>query len=155
MLALFFGVSIPLSLFVNYAVTFLEIAWSFSMFLAIFADIPQFYLTLTSGILDWEMILYLVMISAYRLFYLPHWVIRCVFYSINACEMRLMFFRYAVQNQMDPIAAASGICTVSVHLVAYIFIVSKKVAQAPEMQLEDHLIIEDANPKKVEILFDE
>jgi len=138
MVALFFGVSIPLSFFINYRFTFMEITWSFSMFLAIFADIPQFYLTATSGILDWQMVLYLAMISAYRLFYLPHWVIR-----------------YVEEGIIDPIAIISGICTVLVHFVASIFVVSKGVIQAPEMQPEAHLIIEEANPEKVEILFDE
>jgi len=145
MLALFFGVSIPLSLplnyvplsfYVSYLVIFLEIAWSFSMFLAIFADIPQFYLTATSGILDWQMVLYLVMITAYRLFYLPHWAII-----------------YVVEHRCDIISVISGVCTVLVHFIAYLFIAWKKAAQAPEMQLEAHL--EDGNPKKVEILFDE
>jgi len=81
---------------------FMDIAWTASLYLAIQSDGYQFQATFTTGIMDWQIIAYLVLITAYRVFYLLHWHFRfqaegkwdpnTVFAAIGALEIQALGF---------------------------------------------------------------
>jgi len=94
--------SVYLATRVNYGSNFMEIAWATSLSLAIQSDISQFYITATTGIMDWQIMVYLVLITAYRVFYLPHW-----------------YFRFQEQGSWDPLAIFAAIGALETQVLGF------------------------------------
>lgn len=53
----------------------LEFMWAFSMYLSVVADIPQLKALRGAEKKDKLVVLYVVLVFAFRAFYLPHWVL--------------------------------------------------------------------------------
>ena len=67
-----------LSLIFNYKFTLAEILWSFSIFLESVAILPQLFLLQRTGEAETITTHYLAALGAYRAFYIPNWIYRCV-----------------------------------------------------------------------------
>lgn len=56
--------------------TFLEITWSFSIYLEAFAAIPQLAMLRKCGEIEMYMLVYLMMLASYRMLYVANWLYR-------------------------------------------------------------------------------
>lgn len=93
------------AIYINYAPNFIDITWTFSQYLGIVSDCQQFHMNITSGTADRKTIVYLALITGYRLFYMPHWV-----------------FRYFDMGVLDPISWISGVFTFELHLICFLYL---------------------------------
>ncbi|WFD44297.1 endoplasmic reticulum retention protein [Malassezia psittaci] len=73
------GPSILLALLFNYKFTFVEILWSFSIFLEAIAILPQMFLLQRLGEAETITTHYIFALGVYRAFYLFNWVYRLIF----------------------------------------------------------------------------
>ena len=69
---MFFG------LIFNYKFKLTEILWSFSIYLEAVAILPQLFLLQRTGEAETITTHYLAALGAYRAFYIPNWIYRCV-----------------------------------------------------------------------------
>ena len=72
------GPCVLLALIFNYKFSFTEILWSFSIFLESVAILPQLFLLQRTGEAEAITTHYLAALGAYRAFYIPNWIYRCV-----------------------------------------------------------------------------
>lgn len=70
--------SFVLGLIFNYKFTFLEVFWSFSIFLEAVAILPQLFMLQRTGEAETITTHYLAALGAYRALYIPNWIYRCV-----------------------------------------------------------------------------
>ena len=70
------GPSFILSLIFNYKFTFLEVLWSFSIFLESVAILPQLFMLQRTGEAETITTHYLAALGAYRALYIPNWIYR-------------------------------------------------------------------------------
>jgi ER lumen protein retaining receptor len=73
------GPSFILGLLFNYKFTFLEIMWSFSIFLESVAILPQLFMLQRTGEAETITTHYLAALGAYRALYIPNWIYRYVY----------------------------------------------------------------------------
>lgn len=73
-----FFVCLVLGSVFNYSQSLVEIAWSFSIFMASVADVPQLVEYDRMEQKDGWLTAYLVLCFAFRALHLPHWILRCV-----------------------------------------------------------------------------
>ena len=80
------GPCVLLSLIFNYKFTLAEILWSFSIFLESVAILPQLFMLQRTGEAETITTHYLAALGAYRAFYIPNWIYRCVPHlMLSAC----------------------------------------------------------------------
>jgi ER lumen protein retaining receptor len=72
------GPSLLLALIFHYEFTLSEILWSFSVFLESVAILPQLFMLQRTGEAETITAHYLAALGAYRAFYIPNWIYRCV-----------------------------------------------------------------------------
>ena len=70
--------SLILGLIFHYKFTFIEIMWSFSIFLESVAIMPQLFMLQRTGEAETSTTHYLAALGAYRAFYIPNWIYRYV-----------------------------------------------------------------------------
>jgi len=92
-----------LALMFTYNSSFLEVAWAFSQYIKIVADIPQLILMFNPNNRDWKMVTYIGLLSGFIGFYILHWVGRYVSYGI-----------------WDPISSVPGFVEAMILVVAWI-----------------------------------
>ena len=73
------GGSLILALIFNYNFTFVEVLWSFSIFLESVAILPQLFMLQRTGEAETITTHYLAALGGYRALYIPNWIYRCVF----------------------------------------------------------------------------
>jgi len=135
--------SVYLATRVNYGSNFMEIAWATSLSLAIQSDVSQFYITATTGIMDWQIMVYLGLITAYRVFYLPHW-----------------YFRFREEGSLDTFTSSAAIGTLSGHAMGFCCIavanvrrrmrknvpeIASEEAAQPLLDIKDPIVAEEKN----------
>ncbi|PIO61869.1 ER lumen protein retaining receptor, partial [Teladorsagia circumcincta] len=81
-----------LALLVNHEFTFMEIMWTFSIYLESVAIMPQLFMLSRTGNAETITAHYLFALGSYRALYIVNWV-----------------FRYYTENFFDPIAVVAGI----------------------------------------------
>lgn len=80
------------ALIFNYEYSFLEILWSFSIWLESVAILPQLFMLQRTGEADTITVHYIAALGAYRALYIPNWI-----------------WRYATEGHIDTIAVVAGI----------------------------------------------
>lgn len=80
-----------LAMLVNHSFTFVEIAWTFSIYLEAVVIIPQLYMISRTGKAETITYLYIIPLGLYKFLYIANWV-----------------FRYWAQGFYDYIAIAAG-----------------------------------------------
>ncbi|KZT59178.1 ER lumen protein retaining receptor [Calocera cornea HHB12733] len=89
-----------LSLIFNYGYTWLEIPWSFSIFLESVAILPQLFMLQRTGEAETITTHYIAALGAYRALYIPNWI-----------------FRYFTEdNGVDAIAVVAGIVQTALYV---------------------------------------
>eukprot|EP00038_Savillea_parva_P027626 m.60693 g.60693 ORF g.60693 m.60693 type:complete len:213 (-) comp7970_c0_seq1:2728-3366(-) len=83
--------SVVLALIANYAFTFLEVLWAFSIYLEAVAILPQLFMIQKTGSAENITSHYLFALGSYRAFYILNWI-----------------YRYYLDGHVDPIAIAAG-----------------------------------------------
>jgi len=68
------GPCLILALFFNYQFTFVEVCWSFSIFLESVAILPQLSMLQRTGEAETITMYYLATLGMYRAFYIPNWI---------------------------------------------------------------------------------
>ena len=81
--------SMLLALCFNYSYSLSEITWSFSIFLASIADVPQLMEYERMEKKDRLLTVYLILCFAFRAFYFPYWILRCVSKSLNTASYKI------------------------------------------------------------------
>ncbi|THH18689.1 hypothetical protein EW146_g2352 [Bondarzewia mesenterica] len=93
------GPALLLSLVFNYAFSFTEIFWSFSIFLESVAILPQLFMLQRTGEAETITTHYLAALGAYRGLYIPNWI-----------------YRYFADDLIDPIAVIAGLVQTALYL---------------------------------------
>ena len=78
---------IPLSLLLNHEFLFMEILWTFSIYLESLAVLPQLIMVIKTGKVEPTIFYYICMLCSYRAFYIINWIERYYeesFYDIIA-----------------------------------------------------------------------
>jgi ER lumen protein retaining receptor len=84
--------SAVLALIFNYKFSFLEILWSFSIWLESICILPQLFMLQNQGEGDLLTIHYIFALGLYRALYIPNWI-----------------YRYIAENRFDTISVVAGI----------------------------------------------
>ncbi len=82
-----------------------EFFWRFSIYLEMFAIIPQLCLIYKQGIISQTMTYYLLMLGSYRAFYILNW-----------------FYRYNTEHVLEPIAFLCGCVQTIIYLYFFVHI---------------------------------
>ena len=93
------GPSFLLSLLFNYKFTFVEVLWSFSIFLESVAILPQLFMLQRTGEAETITTHYVAALGAYRALYIPNWI-----------------YRYFSEGTVDPIAVIAGLVQTGLYL---------------------------------------
>ena len=120
-----------LGLIFNYKFTFIEIMWSFSIFLEAVAILPQLFMLQRTGEAETITTHYLAALGAYRALYIPNWIYRCVpfkndmFYLIYIlmCDLCMRFCSYFAEGHIDAIAIVAGIVQTALYFYFFYNIV--------------------------------
>lgn len=75
------GPSVVLALIFNYAFSFMEVTWSFSIWLESVAILPQLFMLQRTGEAETITTHYLAALGLYRGLYIPNWIYRCVLHT--------------------------------------------------------------------------
>lgn len=84
--------SFVMALIFNYKFSFLEILWSFSLWLEALSILPQLFMLQSQGNGDLLTTHYIFALGLYRALYIPNWI-----------------YRYYYEDRFDPISIFSGI----------------------------------------------
>lgn len=106
-----------LSLIFNYKFSFVEILWSFSIFLESVAILPQLFMLQRTGEAETITTHYLAALGAYRGLYIPNWI-----------------YRYFTEGTIDPIAVVAGLVQTALYL-DFFYIYFTKVLQGQKFEL--------------------
>lgn len=110
--------SFILSLIFNYKFTFIEIIWSFSLWLEAFAILPQLYMLQKEGEGNLLTIHYIFALGIYRTLYIPNWI-----------------YRYVAESRFEYISILAGIVQTVIYsdfFWVYYNKVIKKVIKLPQ-----------------------
>ncbi|KAI5123798.1 hypothetical protein M0805_009093 [Coniferiporia weirii] len=102
------GPALLLSLIFNYKFSFIEVLWSFSIFLESVAILPQLFMLQRTGEAETITTHYLAALGAYRGLYIPNWI-----------------YRYFSEGTVDPIAVIAGIVQTGLYLDFFYIYVTK------------------------------
>ncbi|KAI0317409.1 ER lumen protein retaining receptor-domain-containing protein [Amylostereum chailletii] len=111
------GPSLVLALIFNYGFKFLEISWSFSIFLESVAILPQLFMLQRTGEAETITTHYLAALGAYRALYIPNWI-----------------YRYFSEGLIDPIAVTAGLVQTGLY-VDFFYVYFTKVLQGQKFEL--------------------
>ncbi|XP_063229518.1 ER lumen protein-retaining receptor-like [Bacillus rossius redtenbacheri] len=116
--------ALVLALFVNHRISFLEVLWSFSIFLEAVAILPQLTLVQNTGEVDAYTCYSVATLAAYRGFYVVNWV-----------------YRYSHENRMDDIAFFAGLIQTLLYsfTAGYMILQYRKETQTSKLSLIDSL----------------
>jgi len=106
-----------LALIFNYKFTFLEVLWSFSIYLEAVAILPQLFMLQRTGEAEAITTHYLAALGAYRALYIPNWI-----------------YRYWTDGSIDPIAITAGLVQTGLYL-DFFYIYFTKVLQGQKFEL--------------------
>ena len=119
-----------LALIINYEFSFMEILWTFSIYLESVALIPQLVFIYRAGKAEVTISVYLFVLGFYRGFYILNWV-----------------YRYNVEGRYDPIVIWAG----CVQTVLYLGTAVKSVLESQD-QLRELLRLTDPFDEEVKAL---
>jgi len=111
------GPAALLALIFNYRFTFLEIMWSFSIFLESVAILPQLFMLQRTGEAETITTHYLFALGAYRALYVPNWI-----------------QRYLTEATIDPIAVVAGLVQTALY-ADFFYIYFTKVMRGQKFEL--------------------
>ncbi|KAI0048835.1 ER lumen protein retaining receptor [Auriscalpium vulgare] len=111
------GPSFVLALLFNYGYSFLEVFWSFSIFLEAVAILPQLFMLQRTGEAETITTHYLAALGAYRALYIPNWI-----------------YRYFADGLIDPIAVTAGLVQTGLYL-DFFYVYFTKVLQGQKFEL--------------------
>jgi len=111
------GPCVLLGLVFNYKFSFIEILWSFSIFLEAVAILPQLFMLQRTGEAETITTHYLAALGVYRAMYIPNWI-----------------YRYFTEGQIDPIAVVSGVVQTALYL-DFFYVYFTKVLQGQKFEL--------------------
>ncbi|KZT69646.1 ER lumen protein retaining receptor [Daedalea quercina L-15889] len=106
-----------LALIFHYRWSFLEVLWSFSIFLESVAILPQLFMLQRTGEAETITTHYLAALGAYRALYIPNWI-----------------YRYWSEDVIDPIAVTAGIVQTALYL-DFFYVYFTKVLQGQKFEL--------------------
>lgn len=106
-----------LALIFNYAYTFMEITWSYSIWLESVAIMPQLFMMQRTGAAETITTHYIAALGLYRAFYILNWI-----------------YRYFKDGSLDPIAITAGIIQTAIYAdFGYIYVT--KVLRGEKFEL--------------------
>ncbi|KAL5521371.1 KDELR1 [Sanghuangporus baumii] len=111
------GPSFLLSLLFNYKFSFIEVLWSFSIFLESVAILPQLFMLQRTGEAETITTHYVAALGAYRALYIPNWI-----------------YRYFSEGTVDPIAVIAGLVQTGLYL-DFFYIYFTKVLHGQKFEL--------------------
>jgi len=111
------GPCLLLGLVFNYRFSFIEVLWSFSIFLEAVAILPQLFMLQRTGEAETITTHYLAALGVYRAMYIPNWI-----------------YRYFTEGQIDPIAVVSGVVQTALYL-DFFYVYFTKVLQGQKFEL--------------------
>ncbi|KAL5504642.1 ERD2 [Sanghuangporus vaninii] len=111
------GPSFLLSLLFNYKFSFVEVLWSFSIFLESVAILPQLFMLQRTGEAETITTHYVAALGAYRALYIPNWI-----------------YRYFSEGTVDPIAVIAGLVQTGLYL-DFFYIYFTKVLHGQKFEL--------------------
>jgi len=111
------GPCLILGLVFNYGFSFLEVLWSFSIFLESVAIFPQLFMLQRTGEAEAITTHYMAALGLYRALYIPNWI-----------------YRYFKEDQADPIAIVAGIVQTGLYL-DFFYVYFTKVLQGQKFEL--------------------
>ncbi|GAA6001700.1 hypothetical protein JCM10207_002273 [Rhodosporidiobolus poonsookiae] len=106
-----------LALIFNYKFTFMEILWSFSIYLEAVAILPQLFMLSRTGEAETITTHYLFALGAYRALYVPNWV-----------------YRYFSEDTVDPIAICAGLVQTAI-FSDFMYLYCTKVLRGQKFEL--------------------
>jgi len=121
----------PADLFLMDQRELFEAAWSFSIYLSAIADIPQYvayyhYLGSRTSI-DWYLMANMFLTAMFRVFYIPHWIIRYVL-LLEPPYISLIpysIYSFSKEGVIDPIVFAAGVVQVFAFWIFFVLCFSK------------------------------
>ncbi|EJD08105.1 ER lumen protein retaining receptor [Fomitiporia mediterranea MF3/22] len=111
------GPAFLLALIFHYKFTFVEVLWSFSIFLESVAILPQLFMLQRTGEAETITTHYLAALGAYRGLYIPNWI-----------------YRYFTEGSVDAIAVVAGLVQTGLYL-DFFYIYFTKVLHGQKFEL--------------------
>ena len=103
------------ALLLNYELSFLEVLWTFSIYLEALAIIPQLTLVIKNGEVNPTVFYYICALFSYRALYIINWI-----------------WRYCTENYFDVIATSAG-CFQTLLYMPFFYLYHRKVIQQEEL----------------------
>uniref|UniRef100_A0A7E4VQI2 ER lumen protein-retaining receptor n=1 Tax=Panagrellus redivivus TaxID=6233 RepID=A0A7E4VQI2_PANRE len=107
-----------LSLLINHEYSFMEIMWTFSIYLESVAIMPQLFMLSRTGSAETITAHYLFALGSYRALYIFNWV-----------------YRYYTESFLDPIAVVAGIVQTVLYADFFYLYVTRVIQQNRNIQL--------------------
>lgn len=122
----------------NHEFTFLEVLWTFSLYLEAVAIIPQLFMLQDMGSAENITYTYLLFLGLYRLFYIINWIYR---YYIEGtcwkkCNIFQTFYLYFHLGFYDLMAIVSGIIQTLIYC-HFFYLFAKKASRG---ELNDDMV---------------
>ncbi|CAH1984303.1 unnamed protein product [Acanthoscelides obtectus] len=109
--------SLALALLINHYFNFLEVLWTFSIYLESVAILPQLFMVSKTGEAESITSHYLFALGSYRALYIFNWI-----------------YRYATEGHYDPIAIVAGVVQ-TVLYCDFFYLYITKVLKGKKLQL--------------------
>ncbi|PWZ00029.1 putative ERD2-ER lumen protein-retaining receptor [Testicularia cyperi] len=106
-----------LALIFHYRFNFIEIMWTFSIYLEAVAILPQLFMLQRTGEAETITTHYLFALGAYRALYIPNWL-----------------WRYFTENTVDPISILAGLVQTGLYL-DFFYVYFTKVMKGEKFEL--------------------
>ncbi|KAE9554847.1 hypothetical protein FO519_001962 [Halicephalobus sp. NKZ332] len=110
--------TVLLALLINHEYSFMEIMWTFSIYLESVAIMPQLFMLSRTGSAETITAHYLFALGSYRALYILNWV-----------------FRYYTESFLDPIAVVAGIVQTVLYADFFYLYVTRVIQQNRNIQL--------------------
>jgi len=107
-----------LALLINHEFSFMEIMWTFSIYLESVAIMPQLFMLSRTGSAETITAHYLFALGSYRALYILNWI-----------------FRYYTESFLDPIAVVAGIVQTVLYADFFYLYVTRVIQQNRNIQL--------------------
>ncbi|CDU22293.1 probable ERD2-ER lumen protein-retaining receptor [Sporisorium scitamineum] len=111
------GPAFVLALLFHYHFDFLEVLWTFSIYLEAVAILPQLFMLQRTGEAEAITTHYIFALGAYRALYIPNWL-----------------YRYIAHNEIDPISILSGLVQTGLYL-DFFYVYFTKVMKGEKFEL--------------------
>lgn len=110
--------SLVLALLVNHEFTFMEVMWTFSIYLESVAIMPQLFMLSRTGSAETITAHYLFALGSYRALYILNWI-----------------YRYYTEGFFDPIAVIAGIMQTVLYADFFYLYITRVIRQKRGLQL--------------------